>query len=107
MNDMEPLQFIARALKTTVVLDPSAVGKVTVPNGVPQVAIQVMVGGRIVKANLNAKSLRRAVTRINEIGVEDCAVILQGRLEAGDLLVDAGIAAQPKAPRPSAAETIP
>ena len=53
-------------------------------------------------ADLNAKSLRRCIATIGEAGPDDVAVILQGKLE-GNAVVEAGIVAQPKAPKAAAA----
>jgi hypothetical protein len=51
-------------------------------------------------AVLNPKSLRKAVSTIREHGIENVAVVLQCKLEAGDVLAEAGLAAQIKTPKP-------
>jgi hypothetical protein len=91
----------AKNLKVTVVLDPAAIASVTVPNGTTKFALQIRVGGRIYTADLNAKSLRRCVAAIGEAGPDNVAVIIQGKLD-GTAIIDAGIAAQPKAPKATA-----
>jgi hypothetical protein len=51
---------------------------------------------RRVTADLNAKSVRKAVATISEHGPDGVAVIIQGKL-VGDAITEAGIVAQPKA----------
>jgi hypothetical protein len=92
----------AKALKVTAVLDPAAIAGITVPNGTAKFAVKLRVAGRTLSADLNAKSLRRCVTAVQGAEEGGVAVVLQGRLE-GDVIVDAGITAQPKTPKPAAA----
>jgi hypothetical protein len=94
------LQFISKALKVTLVLDPAALVGVDVPLGVSRVAIVVMIDSRRVRAELSAKSVRRAATTVAELGPEAVAVILQGKLEPGDVISEAGISAQPRGLKP-------
>jgi hypothetical protein len=54
------------------------------------------------RAEVASKSLRRCVTTITTSGPDAVAVVLQGRLD-GNTITKAGIAAQPKAPRPAVA----
>jgi len=96
------MDLTAKTLKATLVLDPEAVGRIVVPAGQPKVTLRITVAGRKLTAEVNAKSLRRCVAAIAEAGPTDVAVILQGKLE-GDVLAEAGIAAQPKATKPAAA----
>jgi hypothetical protein len=94
----------ARALKATLVVDAAAVAGIQVPNGVPKFAVQIQLPDRIVTTELNAKSLRRAVTAIATAGEpESVAVVLSGKLEAGNVLTEAAIVAQPRAPAKAAA----
>jgi hypothetical protein len=92
-----PLNLQARAIKATLVLDPVALAGVTVPNGQAKYSLHITVAGRTIAAELNAKSLRRCVAAIDAAGPENVAVVLSGKLE-GNTLIEAGIAAQPKAP---------
>ena len=62
--------------------------------------IVVMIDSRRVRAELSAKSVRRAATTVAELGPDAVAVILQGRLEPGDVIAEAGFTAQPKGPKP-------
>ena len=68
----------ARALKCTVVLDPAEVAQIVAPDGKPRTLIAIRLPDRRVSADLNAKSVRKAVATI------------------GDAITEAGIVAQPK-----------
>ena len=96
------LKLESRALKASVVLDPAALAGVEVPNGLSKVTLRVAVPGKTITAEVNAKSLRRTVAAIAAAGPNGVAVVLQGKLEPGDVLTEAGIAAQPKTPKPTA-----
>ena len=86
----------ARALKCTIVLDPAEVAQIVAADGKPRVVIGIRLPDRRVSADLNAKSVRKAL-----IAVDGVAVIIQGKL-VGDIITEAGIVAQPKV-RPQAA----
>jgi len=47
----------------------------------------------------NAKSLRKAVAIVNQLGAENVSAIAQGKLGRGDKLEEAGIIVQPKKPK--------
>jgi hypothetical protein len=96
------LKLEARALKVTTLLDPAALIGVEVPNGLSKAKLQIAVAGRTVTAEVNAKSLRRAVTTIATGGPDSVTLLLQGKLE-GNVILEAGIAAQPKAQKAVAA----
>jgi hypothetical protein len=87
----------AKSLKATLVLDASEIAKLpTPPNGVPRTTLRISVAGRIVTADLNSKSVRKALLTIQEAKPENVACILQGRLAGDDTLLDAGLSALPK-----------
>jgi hypothetical protein len=90
----------ARALKVTVVFDPAEVAQIVAPDGKPRVAITIRLPDRRVSADLNAKSVRRALATIAEHGPDGVSVVVQGKL-VGDIIEEAGIMAQPKV-RPAA-----
>jgi hypothetical protein len=94
------LQFTSKALKVTLVLDPAALVGVDVPLGVSRVPIVVVVGDRKVLADLSARPVRRAAATVAELGPEAVAIILQGKLEPGDVIAEAGISAVVKGPKP-------
>jgi len=95
------LNLESRALKVTLVLDPAALAGVDVPNGLSKVTLRVAVSRKTIVAEVNAKSLRRTVAAIASAGPDGVAVVLQGKLEDENRLTEAGIAAQPKTPKPT------
>jgi hypothetical protein len=100
------LDLQSRTVKATIVLDPKALASVEVPNGLGKVTLSILAGGRTITAEVNAKSLRRCVATIAENGPDGVAVVLQGKLEANDTLLEAGIAAQPKTPKATPAPVV-
>jgi hypothetical protein len=94
------LQLAARSLKVTVVLPPAQLAGLDVPPG-PHLHFAIMIDGRRVTGQFNAKTLRRTVATIAEHRPENVAVIVQGTL-ASDRIEAAGISAQMKGPRPGA-----
>ena len=97
-------KLTARSLKLTAVLDPTVVAGIPAPNGQPRVPVAIVCGGRVIRAELNAKSLRKVQAVIAEHGADGVAVVLQGKLLAGDAIAEAGITAQIKTPKPEATE---
>jgi hypothetical protein len=91
----------ARSIKATVVLEAADIARLKVLPGTSRVALQVNVAGRALLAELNAKSVRKCIAAIEAAGQAGANVVLQGRLD-GDQLLEAGIVAQPKAPKPAA-----
>ena len=97
---MQPLPLKARTI--TLVLDPAGLAGYEVPQSkkIPQIPVTIELAGRPVMGSFNAKSLRRAITNIAALGVENCNVIVRARLSGeGQQLVDAGIFAEPKQAR--------
>jgi hypothetical protein len=66
------------------------------------VVLTIAVAGRTVTADVAAKALRKAKATIAEHGVEQVALILQGKLD-GNAVLEAGLVAQPKTPKPAVA----
>jgi len=98
------MQTTAKSIKVTLVLDPTPLAGVEVPAGKPRFGITVAAGGRTLHADLNAKSARRAIAAITTHGGPVAVTcILTGRLEAGDMIAEAGIVVVPKAPATQAA----
>jgi hypothetical protein len=94
------LNLSARALKVTLVLDPMQIAEVTLPPAAGPQKFRIAVGERRLTGQVNAKGLRRALALIAEHGGEKVAVILQGKLEEGDVVSECGLVAQLKGPRP-------
>jgi hypothetical protein len=93
------LKLRAKTIKATIVLDPTELAGVVVPNGQSRFPVAIVVAGKVLWAELNAKSLRRCVTTIAEAGPDAVSIIIQGKL-VGDVIEEAGIAANPKQPKP-------
>ena len=91
----------ARALKCTVVLDPAEVAQIVAADGKPRVVIDIRLPDR--RVSVDAKSVRKTIAAISEYGPDGVAVVIQGKL-VGDILTEAGIAAQPKVRPQTAAE---
>lgn len=88
----------ARSLKATIVLNSDDFITMPATNGVPRVHLVIRLPDRTVTADLSAKSVRKAQVVIEAAGDAGCAVILQGKLLAGDVLAEAGLSAQPRKP---------
>jgi hypothetical protein len=86
----------AKSLKTTVVIEPEQLLNFLVPVGVKSIPFAIVVGGRNVTGQFNAKSLRRAIAAAQTGPVK---IIVQGVLQEGDVLADAGVSAQPYVPK--------
>jgi hypothetical protein len=72
--------------------------EVIVPNGGLPRGLEIEVGKRQVTGHVNAKGAQ-AASMIAEHGSNKIAMILQGRLEAGDVLAETGVVAQVKIPK--------
>ena len=77
-----------RALKCTIVLDPAKVAQIVAPDGKPRTVIAIRLPDRRVSADLNAKSVRKALAAISEYGPDGAAVAIQGKL-TGDAITEA------------------
>ena len=67
--------------------------------------LAVEVAGRTLAADIAAKALRKAKATIAEHGADQVALILQGKLD-GNAIMEAGLVAQPKTPKPGTAPAI-
>ncbi len=92
------MSVAVKAIKVTVVLDPQALQPA--PAGADVVLEVAAKGGIRARARVNPKSYRKALDAIQEHGPDNIAIILQGRMVRPGEIVDAGIAAQPKPPKP-------
>ena len=91
----------ARSLKVTAVLPPEALLGLVVPNGEPRFRLAAAAGGGTYTCDLNAKGVRRAIAAVREHGAENVVAIVQGKL-VGNAIEEAGLSAQPKAPKAAA-----
>jgi hypothetical protein len=93
------IQLQARVIKTSVVLDPAALAGVEVPSGTARALLLIDVAGRTVRAEVSGKGLRKVAGMIRETGADRVAVVLSGKLEAGDIIAEASVVCQPRAPK--------
>jgi hypothetical protein len=99
-----PTTLTGRAIKVTVMLNAAEILEVPVIDGKPRVQLNIAAGGRMLKTDLAAKSVRKAISVIREHGMEGVACILQGKLGVGDRIEEAGLAVQPKVKRATAVD---
>ena len=86
-----PGALSAKRMKVTVVLDANELLAVPAPEGKPRVVLRIGLPDRTVTADIAAKSLGKAQAAIHEAGADNVALVLQGRLAAGDLIAEAGL----------------
>jgi hypothetical protein len=98
-----PGVLMTRSLKVTCVIDPAGAAALQAPVGQSHVAATIDVGGRRFRVRFNAKSVRRVQHGLSVSAPETLVVMVQGRLGIGDVIEDAGITAQVKAPKPAEA----
>jgi hypothetical protein len=97
-----PTTLHGRSLKVTVLLDPAEIAALRAPEGQPRTRLQVRAGGRMVTADVNSKSVRKAIATIREYGPDGCVLMLQGKLDHADVIQECGLAAQLKTPKEAA-----
>jgi len=88
----------AKSAKITLVLDPASITRVH-SEGKKQTKLIITVGAMKFEAMVNSKSYRKALTSIDEYGLDGCHAILQATMIAFGKLDSAGLAVQPKAPK--------
>jgi hypothetical protein len=91
----------ANKLKVTMTLKADELLNVPVPEG-QRVVLKVRLPDRTLSADIASKSLRKAQTAVRELGADGVALILQGSLAANDVLVEAGLVAQPRVKKEAA-----
>jgi len=85
----------AKRLKVTTTINAAELHAVTAPDGKPRIILTIRLPDRAVRAEIAAKSLRKAQTAIREHGADHVTLVLQGNLVAGDVISEAGLSAQP------------
>jgi hypothetical protein len=99
---MSEICAAARKLKATLVLDAQPFASLKIAELVgARTMLVIEVGGRYLRADLNTKSLRRALVTLAEHG-DATTLVLQGVLTASDTLDEAGLSAQVRAKAPEA-----
>jgi len=85
----------AKTAKVALVIDHSSIIRVD-SIGFKQTKLTVSVENMKFEAMLNSKSYRKALAAIDDFGVENCNVILQGTMKEAWKLEGAGMVVQPK-----------
>ena len=85
----------AKTAKVTLVLDPLSITRV-LSEGQKQIKLIVSVGAMKFDAMVNSKSYRKALASIDELGADNCNVILQASMTQPGKLESAGLAVIPK-----------
>lgn len=88
---------IAKGLKVTLVIDPASLPNIDT-TGMKKAPINIFISNGELKATteINAKSYRKALSSIEEYGVDGCNVIIQGAMKQYGVIDDAGLVVQPK-----------
>jgi phage terminase large subunit-like protein len=94
------LQFTAKAIKATLVLNAAEVAATDVVGDTAFFTIAVG-GDQKITGKFNAKTFRRVVALVREHGADAVAVVAQGKLVNGKL-EEAGITGQLRTPKPVA-----
>ena len=58
--------------------------------------MRITVDSMTLEADINSKSYRKAIAAIDELGAENCNVILQGTMKIQGKIEGAGLVVQPK-----------
>jgi hypothetical protein len=90
----------AARLKVTTTLNATELLAINPTDGKPRVSLRIRLPDRIVTAEIASKSLRKAQTAIHDAEADSIALVLQGRLIAGDVFAQASLSAQPRAAKP-------
>jgi hypothetical protein len=98
-----PDVLTARSVQLKVPLDPAEVLGLAVSEKQQRIKLTVAYVGGLLRADVAAKSLRKAQSAIRESGVESTFVMLQGKLRGVDIL-ECGLVAQAKASPPGPAD---
>ena len=90
-------QATAKGLKVTLVIDPASLPNIDT-TGMKKAPISIFISNGEITATteINAKSYRKALSSIEEYGVDGCNVIIQGSMRQYGVIDDAGLVVQPK-----------
>jgi hypothetical protein len=91
----------AKSAKVALVLDPLSITRVN-SEGKKQTRLVVTVGAMKFDVMVNSKSYRKALIALDELGADNCTVIIQASMPAFGKLEAAGLSVQPKAPKSEA-----
>jgi hypothetical protein len=92
----------ARSIKITLVLNTAEAAAVLRPfaDTRHRVAVKIAVEGHRLSADFS-KAIHKALAAVEEHGPEGVAVLIQGKLVSGGRVIEAGLVAQPRTPKPA------
>jgi hypothetical protein len=103
---MNGMKFSAKSVEVTVVLDAAEFAATPMrETGAPRIILNICLPDRNITADINSNNLFHARMAILEAGSENIALVLQGRLVSGDLVVDGRLSALPKTPTPQSIQS--
>jgi hypothetical protein len=87
----------AKGLKVTMVIDPASIPNID-STGMKKVTLTIQSANSDIQVTteINAKSYRKALSSIEEYGLDGCNAILQGSMKQYGVIDDAGLVVQPK-----------
>ncbi len=88
---------VAKGLKVTLVIEPASIPVID-STGMKKVTLTIQVANTDIRitVDLSAKSYRKAIGSIEELGADGCNAILQGSMKQYGVIDDAGLVVQPK-----------
>ncbi|MDD5754564.1 MAG: hypothetical protein PHN45_07425 [Methylococcales bacterium] len=93
-----PINAVAKGLKkVTLVVEPASIPVID-STGMKKVTLTIQVANTDIQiiVDLSAKSYRKAISSIEELGADGCNAILQGSMKQYGTIDDAGLVIQPK-----------
>jgi hypothetical protein len=93
-----PAVVSARSVKVSLVLDPAQVLEALTPFAAVETRIAVAIDtpDRRLEADFAPRAVRRVLAAVAEYGIGNITVLIQGRLGAGDRVLEPALLAQPK-----------
>jgi hypothetical protein len=95
-----PTTLTASRLNVTAILNAAELFAAMAPKDKPCITMRIRLPDRMLIAEIAAKALRKAEIAIREAGADNIALVLQGRLIAGDVIAEAGLSVQRKSANP-------
>lgn len=94
----------ARSVKVVVPLDPHELARLTAAEGQARTVLRIAIpGSPPISADIATKSLRKAVATVREAGPDNAICFIQGKLVGTQRVIEAGLVAQAKMPKPEPA----
>lgn len=90
------MKLTGRNITVQIALDPMELAGARAKDGEARTVLDVVAGGRTMKADIATKSFRRAITTVMEHGADGVRLMLQGKLMGDNSIIEAGLAAQPR-----------